>query len=531
MENYKVLITTSGIGSRLGELTKYTNKSLVRVAEKPTLSYIVESYPKEVPLVITIGYFGNQVKDFVELAYPERKVEFVEVDNYDGPGSSLGYSMLQAKEKLQCPFIFHAGDTITDSKVDKILEPSKNWIAGHKSKDASRYRTLNVSGEKLFNINDKGAADFDYVHIGLVGIRDYEEFWKFLEKIYQKNKLNSALNDTDVINAMIRKNNSEFYFFPFQSWFDIGNMSALQKTKNSFKKKNSNLTILDKFDESIFIFNDFVIKFFYNKKNVEERFARSKILKGLVPKMEASKGNFYRYKYVKGNIYSEIVTPSDFASFLNWSENSLWKNSAEVESSKFKEICRNFYYQKTLDRVKKLISLENIKNKEDIINGEKTPSLMEILDRIDFEWLSDADQFCFHGDFILDNIVKTESGYCLLDWRQNFGGLLQSGDKCYDLAKLNHSLTVNHDIVNQNLFSIEIGAKGEIKCDIFRKENLVNCQEVFHKFVKQQGYDLKKIKVLTALIWLNMSPLHPHPFNLFLYYFGKLNLWRIVREK
>ena len=28
MEEFKVLITTSGIGSRLGELTKYTNKSL-----------------------------------------------------------------------------------------------------------------------------------------------------------------------------------------------------------------------------------------------------------------------------------------------------------------------------------------------------------------------------------------------------------------------------------------------------------------------------------------------------------------------
>ena len=45
MEEYKVLITTSGIGSRLGNLTKYTNKCLVRVGKKPTLSYIIESYP------------------------------------------------------------------------------------------------------------------------------------------------------------------------------------------------------------------------------------------------------------------------------------------------------------------------------------------------------------------------------------------------------------------------------------------------------------------------------------------------------
>ena len=40
-----VLITTSGIGNRLGNLTKFTNKSLVRVGEKPSISYIIESYP------------------------------------------------------------------------------------------------------------------------------------------------------------------------------------------------------------------------------------------------------------------------------------------------------------------------------------------------------------------------------------------------------------------------------------------------------------------------------------------------------
>ena len=39
---YKVLITTSGVGSRLGDLTNYTNKCLIRVGKKPAISYIVE---------------------------------------------------------------------------------------------------------------------------------------------------------------------------------------------------------------------------------------------------------------------------------------------------------------------------------------------------------------------------------------------------------------------------------------------------------------------------------------------------------
>ena len=45
MAEYKVLLTTSGLGSRLGNLTKFTNKSLVRVGDKPAISHIIESYP------------------------------------------------------------------------------------------------------------------------------------------------------------------------------------------------------------------------------------------------------------------------------------------------------------------------------------------------------------------------------------------------------------------------------------------------------------------------------------------------------
>ena len=38
---------------------------------------------------------------------------------------------------------------------------------------------------------------------------------------------------------------------------------------------------------------------------------------------------------------------------------------------------------------------------------------------------------------------------------------------------------------------------------------------------KFYGYDLKKIKILTFIIYLNMIPLHEKPFDLFLFYFAK----------
>ena len=155
MVEYKVLITTSGLGSRLGQLTDYTNKCLIRVADKPAISYIIESYPTDTEFVITLGHFGSHVKQFLELAYPNHKFIFVEIDKYKGEGSSLGYSILQAKNNLQCPFIFHASDTILKDYTP--VSPTFNYVVGAFKEDPAQYRTLNItSNNVLSKINEKG---------------------------------------------------------------------------------------------------------------------------------------------------------------------------------------------------------------------------------------------------------------------------------------------------------------------------------------------------------------------------------------
>ena len=142
MEEYKVLITTSGLGSRLGQLTDFTNKSLVRIGDKPAISYIIESYPKNTKFIITLGHYGSHVKQFLTLVYPECDFTFVNVDKFKGKGSSLGYSILQAKSLLNCPFIFHASDTLFQTY--KVTPPSFNYIIGAQKKNPAQYRTLNL---------------------------------------------------------------------------------------------------------------------------------------------------------------------------------------------------------------------------------------------------------------------------------------------------------------------------------------------------------------------------------------------------
>ncbi|MBU1033302.1 hypothetical protein KJ937_05280 [Patescibacteria group bacterium] len=523
MMNYKVLITTSGIGQRLGKLTKYTNKALVRIGKKPAISYIVEKYPKDTNFVITLGYFGDQVKDFLSLAYPDRNFEFIQVGKFDGEGSSLGYSMLQAKDALQCPFIYHASDTIIDA-VPPL--PDKNWIGVFKGNDSSQYATWKIVGNENLIFNDKGAIDFDYIHIGLVGINDYEKYWSTLENLYNENPNNSALNDCDTIVEMI-KTNSIFGITKFPVWQDIGNTAALQHARETAPDAFQNL---DKLKEDIFLFENFVIKFFYDEKTIKKRVERANILSGLVPEMQGLTKNFYRYEYVKGNLYADIANPDDFSNFLNWAKENLWTKTEGVSDEEFKKASLHFYKDKTEERINKFLDENSIKDEKQIINGLEVLAVSDLLKLIDFDWLSDASQYRIHGDFILDNIIKTADSYCLIDWRQDFGGLLKSGDIYYDLAKLNHNLTVNHDIIHKDLFTINVKKDGSVECDILVKSTLRDCHKVLFNFLEKEGFDKKKVSMLTALIWINMSPLHHHPFNIFLFYFGKYHLYRAIKD-
>ncbi len=521
---YKVLITTAGVGQPLGNLTKFTNKSLIRVGKKPALSYIIEAYPPKVPLVITVGYYGEHIREFVQLAYPDRQVTFINIDNYDGPGASLAYSMLQARQELLCPFIYHAGDTIATKDV--IPAPASNWLAYFVSNDTSQYASLQTLGTKLLDINQKGATDSNQVHVGLVGIQDYASFWNELQTAYEENQSDAGLNDCSAINRMLGKN-FPFAAWPLMEWFDIGNTTSLERARESI---TDSFHLLDKEDESIFIFPKFVIKFFSDKKTVAHRTQRAHILHGLVPRLEGSTDNFYRYEYAVGDLYSRVVTPKDFYQFLHWLKDNLWREEIEVPPEVFKQQnCLLFYKQKTIQRVNQLLKKTNLHDNTSIINGEEIPVVTELLSKVDWLWLANADQHRIHGDLILDNIIKTKDGYCLLDWRQDFGGLLKAGDRYYDLAKLNHNLTVNHDIVSAGYYTVDIDHDA-VRCDIHRSDNLLACQEKLFTFLTEEGLDPARVKLITSLIWLNSSPLHNHPYDLFLFFFGRLNLWRALQK-
>ena len=515
MAEYKVLLTTSGLGSRLGNLTKFTNKSLVRIGDKPVISHIIETYPEDVEFVVTLGHHGSQVEQYLTLAHPERNIQFVEVDTYMGEGSSLLYSISLCEEYLQSPFIFHACDTILPKNYIQDVDFSTNWSIGGVGDNSQSYRTINCVNGKIASINEKGEQNFDFVYVGVSGIQQYEVFWNTCRSILHTVKT-SDLSDCHVIRKM-----NDFAVIKINDWYDIGNIDALRRTRSKIK---GTIHVLDKEDENIFLFDEFVIKFFYNKKVCYDRVSRTENLKGLVPNLLGSTENFYKYQYVKGGLLSDVVDLQKFGSLLFWSKENLW---TEKKDPSYKDNALSFYKDKTVLRMEKFLEKYNLTDGYDLINGSLVPPIKQLLEQVDFNSIMGKSPTGFHGDFILDNILLSDDTFKLIDWRQDFNGSIDAGDMNYDLAKLNHNLILNHEILAKNLYSIDF--KNGIRCDVHVKKSLLDCKIILKDFCDRQGIDYKSIEILSSIIWVNMSPLHEHPLDMFLYYFGKYNLFLNLR--
>jgi len=507
----KILIPTSGLGSRLGDFSKHTNKALIKIGDKAAISHIIDLYPED-EFVITLGYYGDHIKQFLEMAYPKRKFTFVNVDPYEGPGSGLLKSISFAQKHLQEPFIFHVCDTIIHKKPPV---PVYNWMACGVSSQADLFRTVITNKDRIVKINEKGEMNYDYAYIGIAGIYDHKKFWKELD-----NAMNTSdSSDCHVFERMLPSTRIQLWKMNY--WYDTGNVESLNITRANFQ---SRYRVLDKYEEAIYFIDDYVIKFFSNPEIIKNRLLRAKLLADLTPKILEQSENFYKYRLQDGDPLSEVVTEDRIFKLIDWAETNLWK-PVSIDTDVFQTACKDFYLNKTKERVNKFLSASGLEDKDNNINGMHVPTCEKIYEGIDWTDLYTTLPSLFHGDFVLENILYNNDKFTLLDWRQDFGGNIEAGDIYYDLAKLNHNLVFNHAIIDNKGYHLSID-NGDIACDLHRSHNMVLYQQSLLKLLESKGYDINKIQILSAIIWLNMSALHVYPLNKFLFYFGKYNLWK-----
>ena len=523
MKKYKVCILAAGVGSRMGSLTQHVNKALLPINFKAVISHIIEKFDKDIEIVIAVGHKKETVIDYLDLAHPDRKIDIVEVDKYVGPGTGPGYSLLACKKLLQMPFIFYAADTIV---LENIPPLEKNWFGISPVKKPEQYCTVQIKDNLVVQIDDKVSTNNKFAFIGLAGVKDYKIFFESLEN--NKEPISGEIQVSNGFKSLLERNLEPVGF----TWFDTGTLENFSKTNNHLSGDDSKFDF-SKGNEFLFFVENKVIKYFSDKNIAENRVKRAKNLSDITPKIKSSKNNFYSYEKIDGDVLYDVMNEGLVLKFLDWCTTNLWNQKSLDKNSddKFKNACKRFYQEKTNQRLDLFYRKIPIEDTESIINGKKVPKQSELFKNIDWDLIIDGIPSSFHGDLQFDNVLynSNKKTFTLLDWRQDFGGILDHGDIYYDLAKLYGGMNLSYKNIKENKFSFDMSGN-KVFYNYEMSSTLIEAKEVFEDFVVDNGYNIHKIKLLTGLIYLNMSPLHHDPFDHLLFFLGKNMIHKELRK-
>lgn len=519
-----VCILAAGRGTRLGRMGEYINKALLPVSYQPVLSRIIGKFPCDTRFVIPVGYKSHLVRDYVRIAHPELDVSFVEVDNYDGKGSGPGYSLLCCKPKLQEPFLLTTCDTLVDEDIPDV---DSSWVGVADHPEVEKYCSVGLNDQGyVVRIDYKKGVASNLVFIGIAGIYDFDAFWNSLESdrqlIYGEHQIANGLQGLLTLGLKGQR----------FTWHDTGSVSSWQQTNGCYGTDFRNF---DKEDEFLYFVNHNVIKFFADERIAQARIKRNRLLGCLCPTITAYTTNFYRYPFVEGRTLADVVDDVMFERFLHWCRNKLWiRKVLDAEQlDQFRSLCRSFYKDKTEQRLSIFYKATGIRDRAETINGYRVDTTRSLLARVDWDWLSDGVPVQFHGDLHFDNTLvpanHVDGEFKLLDWRQDFSGLLDYGDWYYDLAKIHHELFISHEEIKKDSYKVNV-EDSRVSFSYATRSELFSCHKIMRRFMQETGLQYSKVLLMTHLIFLNMSPLHHYPFNLLLYYLGKLGLHQLLVE-
>jgi len=275
------------------------------------------------------------------------------------------------------------------------------------------------------------------------------------------------------------------------------------------------------------------IKKIDTQNKIEKLFARSEYLKPYIPRLLEKGQYFFSYEFFEGKTLYEWNTKDTYLKFLDW----YFTTFAQVKYDETDYIALNpytdlFYKEKTFARVELFRSTTNFAELDAIpfINDRKVGPIHSYLDKIDWSWLSQAvPTRQFHGDLQFDNVIYNGSEFKLIDWREEFGGSVELGDLYYDFAKLYGGMQLNYSSMkNSSNYSTRVEESNVIVAHLVDATLMGIAENEFTNRIIQSGFSINKVKLLTALIFLNMAPLHINQFNIFLFFKAKLFLSELL---
>ena len=182
----KVIIPTAGSGSRLRPHTFTSPKTLLHVAGRPILDYLLEpllELPDLSELIFIIGDNGEQIREYVERHY-NLPVTYIWQNDQKG----LGHAISLAKERDNgAPLLILLGDKIFEGSYQKILQNPYTVIGVKMAENPQGVGIVETDGEFITRLIEKPEnPPTNLVIEGAYYIRNSELLFHCLDEIIER---------------------------------------------------------------------------------------------------------------------------------------------------------------------------------------------------------------------------------------------------------------------------------------------------------------------------------------------------------
>lgn len=246
----KAIIPVAGYGTRLKPHTERYQKTLLPLAGKPALDFILEPlFDSGIDeLVFIVGHLKEQVIDHVKKY--DCKFSFIEQKNRLG----LGHAVLTGLKITDEPVLVQLGDTIFDVDYNKFCSSSNNVIGVDEVDDPSRFGVVELKDGKVVNFFEKHPNPPSNLAIsGLYYFNNEGKLKSAIEELIKRNiKTNNEYQITDALQLMV-KQGENFSVFPTPNYYDVGVPEAILYSNRKLLSSNHQDFPSSKIIEPVFI--------------------------------------------------------------------------------------------------------------------------------------------------------------------------------------------------------------------------------------------------------------------------------------
>jgi len=506
---------------------------MIPLEGKPMLEHLAEAYEgHDVTRLVAVNESSTAVRDY--LARSEYQWTVLDVGNTTSLGATIFRSLNKFEQEELDGRNLHIN--FADTLVSPLPDIYRESVVSYQNRDkAYRWTTFEIEEGRITNPVQKhehSGVGPQPCFTGHFGINDAGSFRQSL-----KDTPDQVTTGLDYFyRALLNYLSTTTYdLYKPDSWIDVGHLDTYHRSKKEFlnsrefnelenrgkniitKRSDDSKTLIDEIEWYNAIPIDlqpYLPRIYDYSTEMDNPFVKMEYIG--YPSLSDLQLYGSHGQHIWDSVFHQLFNMhSEFQSF-----------TAEPGQNLIKQSLEEIYLEKTRRRLDVLRDDKRFTPFFDAdyvnVNGVQYPDLDTILSHLDVvvknEGLLTQDKLSIiHGDLCFPNILYDPRNEILklIDPRGNFGEFTIYGDPRYDLGKLRHSAVGHYEHLINGQFEANVDTSTpELTYEVHTTPAQDQRETQFDEILSAvSDTDIKTVKLIEALLFLSMVPLHSDNFE------------------